>query len=411
MVKKTCWGPILEGQIRNQAITTLKEIVKDLTKHLRDQEDVGPSLADGHAGISLLPYYLEKSMPNRKIELDFEDLLTKSINELRSLETTDFSFYFGPLGIMWTQNHIGFNSRLELNKFEAYQDFFFLELIDKNEFKYKVDVLNGLLGLGVFGLQRFENYHLSELFPVLVSLIEKCSVRNTHGRTWKFRSPINKKAKAGDKWHYNLGLAHGSPGVISFLSAVLSKGIERKSTSRLLHEAVRWLLWVDEENKGRCFPGGFTSSVRNAQEVGRLGWCYGDLGVATSLLHASIVLESKKLRQDADRILYRSLDDKRFQNANSDASLCHGTAGVGHILNRYYHYTGDPFIKKKAIQFFVKTFEMKSLNSGLGGLPSGARGKKLDPSFLFGSTGIALSLIAASFPVEPEWDKIMLLSL
>jgi hypothetical protein len=33
-----------------------------------------------------------------------------------------------------------------------------------------------------------------------------------------------------------------------------------------------------------------------------------------------------------------------------------------------------------------------------------------DPSFLGGTTGIALALLAAATPVEPRWDRLLLCS-
>ena len=141
-----------------------------------------------------------------------------------------------------------------------------------------------------------------------------------------------------------------------------------------------------------------------------MAWCYSDLSVAISLLHASNSLGSAKLRKEADRILYRGIEKFKLLNANIDASLCHGTAGVAHMLNRYYQFTGDTNLKKLAVSYFDKTFDMQKNGTGIGGFPSGERGKKVDPSFIFGSTGIALSLLAASTPVDPQWDRLMLLS-
>lgn len=266
MAKINVWKPILEGKKREKAINSVLQIVESTKKYLKTCKENDSSVAKRYAGVALLFHYLKKSNSDQIFGTDIEIFLEKAISELYTFEKNDHSLYFGPIGIMWAQNHIGYYSQYEATKYRGYQDLFFLDMIGEVDFKHNFDVMTGMIGLGIYGLQRYREAHLNELLPALVKLIEKISVSTSHGHTWESLTPSKGKIKSAKEWHYNLGLAHGSPCVISFLSAVYAKGIEKKLTGRLLNEAVRWLLWVDKENRGRGLPSTFTNSVRKATE-------------------------------------------------------------------------------------------------------------------------------------------------
>ena len=58
---------------------------------------------------------------------------------------------------------------------------------------------------------------------------------------------------------------------------------------------------------------------------------------------------------------------------------------------------------------------MRRPGSGVGGFQSAAFTEsgviwRDDSSFLTGAAGIGLALLAAITPVEPEWDRVLLLS-
>ena len=86
--------------------------------------------------------------------------------------------------------------------------------------------------------------------------------------------------------YYNLGLAHGVPGVIALLGAACATGVAAGTARPLLDGAVAWLL-------AQRLPDGFVSQFSYwagpgiKAEPSRLAWCYGDLGLAAALLYAA----------------------------------------------------------------------------------------------------------------------------
>ena len=100
----------------------------------------------------------------------------------------------------------------------------------------------------------------------------------------------------------------------------------------------------------------------------------------------------------------------------SDASFCHGAAGVGHVFNRLYQATGDASLGDAARSWFDQTLALREPGRGIAGFA--ARIPEADgsvrwapmPGLVEGASGIALALLAASTPQEPYWDGILLLS-
>src|SRR5208282_3699946 len=107
-----------------------------------------------------------------------------------------------------------------------------------------------------------------------------------------------------------------------------------------------------------------------------------------------------------------------FESYNvQDAGLCHGASGVAHIYNRLYQRLGDQRFRDAALVWYERILRMSTPGTGVGGYskyattgPGGTAAWEPWPGLLDGSIGIALALLAAVTPVEPRWDRLMLLS-
>ena len=106
----------------------------------------------------------------------------------------------------------------------------------------------------------------------------------------------------------------------------------------------------------------------------------------------------------------KSLSD----NMVNDAALCHGTAGIAHIFNRFYHITNIPDFKEAAIYWYNQTIQMSKFEDGLAGYKTciSNDSKKLEncTGFLEGIAGIGLALISSVSDIEPSWDEFLLIS-
>ena len=101
-----------------------------------------------------------------------------------------------------------------------------------------------------------------------------------------------------------------------------------------------------------------------------------------------------------------------------DGGLCYGAAGVGHLFNRLFQATGERRFSAAARFWFERTLAMRHPNKGIAGFvayqPRPNRPNEprwiAAPGILQGAAGIALALLAATTPLEPEWDRMLLLS-
>jgi hypothetical protein len=98
-----------------------------------------------------------------------------------------------------------------------------------------------------------------------------------------------------------------------------------------------------------------------------------------------------------------------------DAGLCHGAAGLAHLFNRVHQASGDEALRSAARAWIGHTLDYRKPGQGSAGFliygprPESPRelGWIADDSFLAGTAGIGLALLAAITPVEPRWDRVL----
>ena len=105
---------------------------------------------------------------------------------------------------------------------------------------------------------------------------------------------------------------------------------------------------------------------------------------------------------------------KRSDETESKVS---SAASVGHLFNRLFQATGDEALREAARFWFSRTLEMRRPDEAIAGFPA----RMPDPGrpdeqpwvaklgILEGAAGVAL--LAATTDIEPEWDRMMLVSI
>jgi hypothetical protein len=184
----------------------------------------------------------------------------------------------------------------------------------------------------------------------------------------------------------------------------------------LLDGSVRWLLNQQPADRKAGFPGHFGPGL--APVSAPCEWCYGDPGIAAALLGAAHCVGETSWEREALAIARRAADRLRERPAVYQAGLYHGAAGLGHLYNRLFQATGEPWLGETARFWFRRTLEMRSPEGQVAGCfawgpgPNGTPRLWIDnPRFLTGTAGIALALLAAVTPVEPAWDRVLLVSI
>ena len=326
--------------------------------------------------------------------------------------------YSGFSGIAWATAHVeamllppdGRRSTEEID--EAIRG-----LVGRSGWRHDYDLIRGLVGLGVYALEKMPEPAAAACLTEIVDRLAELAGKTRNGTTWHTPPdllPPWQRREAPDGY-FNVGLAHGVPGVIVFLAAAGAAGVRRDRVRRLLPAAVRWLLSQHVATEGgRHFPawvvpGKPTGGCRSA-------WCYGSPGVAAALFAAARLTGEREWEAEALDIARAAADHDPETSGVTDAGLCHGAAGLGHIFNRLYQATGDVASRRAARYWFGRALAMREPGAGPGGFfaltgrEDGGFDRDPSPALLSGAPGIALALLAATTSVEPAWDRTLLLS-
>jgi hypothetical protein len=435
------WQPVLEGAAGDRAWESLQAIVDDLTPPGWDPAG-DFSLAGGTAGLAILYGYLAQpevgrifnppfgkraefpSAPRRPDGLEIRPtwrdkeaarLAGRCLQHATAAaadQATPASLYSGLTGVGWALAHLqGRLPALDGEDDLADIDEVLLQHLDQSPWTQDYDLISGLVGFGVYALERLPEPMAVACLERVVDRLAETAEHRPDGITW-WTNPAWLPAEARKPFpggYWNLGLAHGVPGVIALLGGVCAAGVAVARARSLLEEAVRWLL-------AQQLPGGFPFWVgpEGADRAARLAWCYGDPGVAIALLGAARCLNEPAWEREALAIARRAAERPADQAGVRDAGLCHGSAGLGHLFNRLYQATGEPGLGVAARFWLARTLEMRRPGRGIGGYEAwlggddGSQTWSTDSGLLTGAVGIALALLAATTPLEPAWDRMLL---
>jgi lantibiotic biosynthesis protein len=217
--------------------------------------------------------------------------------------------------------------------------------------------------------------------------------------------------------HYNLGLAHGVPGLLPMLARACAIPETRVQAWELLLGAGRWLAAQQQRDATGCwFPHWLAAEVE--PEPGWVAWCYGSLGAATAWLDAARRTGQRDWERAALAMLRRIAQIPVAEaSVRSDAALCHGAAGNAHIFNRLYQATDEVVFQAAALRWYAHTLALRVPGTGLAGFQrwmpseSGKPDWKSSTGFLDGVAGIGLALLAACTEDEPQWDSLLAVAL
>jgi len=416
----SAWSPILSGDAAERARQAIEEIAADLRQALAEPRPAspswlrrGPSLAGGDAGQSFFFAYLDRARPGEGYDDTAMELLERATESTGEVQAPP-GLYSGFSGVAWTLEHL----RGRLFEDDGEEDpgeevaAALREHLALTPWRGHYDLISGLVGFGVYALERLPRPGGRECLEQVVARLGELAERRPEGATWltSVDLMIDRDIEMFPQGNYNLGVAHGVPGVIPLLASACAAGV---AVRELLDGAVAWTLAQKlPEGAGSVFP----YSVADGQEPKptRLAWCYGDLGIATSLLAAARTVGEEGWEREALAIARRAAARREENSGVLDAGVCHGAAGAAHLFNRIHQATGDAACREAALYWLDRTLAFRQPGQGLGGYlvwvagEEGELGWRTDPGFLTGSAGIGLALLAATSAVEPEWDRVLL---
>jgi len=407
------WSPLLSGGLRAQALEAVQAIATSLsTGEVGPVEADAGSLVGGHAGLAVFFAYLEQAgLASRGSEVA-ERFLDEAV-EAVATQPLPPSLYEGFTGVAWALEHLA-GRLFDPDDDDANEaiDEALLEYVSQSPWIHDYDVVGGLVGIGVYALERLPRPEAKALLELVIERLDESAERGPHGVTWHTAPDLLPPSQRDlcPNGYYNLGLAHGVPGVISLLGQACAAGVARTTAEPMLADAVAWLL-------AQRLPADMSSSFSSwtgpgiERDSARSAWCYGDPGVAAALLGAARCIGEPRWEREALVLARRAAARPTEEARIHDAGLCHGAAGLAHLFNRMSQATADSRLADAAQFWFARALEMRIPGRGIAGFAAReAGGWVADPGILTGAAGIGLALLAAITPIEPEWDRILLLS-
>ena len=253
----------------------------------------------------------------------------------------------GIAGVLWSIEYARVCAGIEVfttDDVGAVARTFFSEYFAR-DFEYEFDLVSGLSGIGLWSLSFQDKRCAESITRTVVEKIVTQSVEEPGGMTWR-TPPVRQHYVDPDQGRpeYNLGLAHGVPGVIAFLSLLAQSAYTSCASERLLGQAVNWLLC----NALSDPSGGFFATTAKEETPSRLAWCYGDLGCAVSLHVAGVALGDSLIAGRAKEIALAASRRRREDSLINDSGICHGSAGAALILEYFADIYVDESISSAA---------------------------------------------------------------
>ncbi len=417
--ERQTWRPLLEGADAERAREAVAAVAAELDPACR--EGAGPSLASGSAGLAVFHAYLNAAEPDAGHDDSAMASLDAAIQAVSEQELSPH-YYAGFPGVAWAVEHL--RGRLfEMDEDDEDPneeiDAAVRERLGVSPWRTDYDLIVGLVGLGVYALERLPRPAAAGSIGRVLDRLEEIAERRPEGTTW-FTPPEllweGARTHAPDGY-YNLGVAHGVPGVIAWLAEVVASGVQADRARALLGSAVSWLLAQRQDGSaGYVFS---STTVPDKPPVeSRLAWCYGDPGVATALFLAGRLAGEPDWEREALGIARLAVRRPVEKSGVNDPGLCHGSAGLGLIFDRLWQASGDEEMAEAARFWFRHTLDHRRPGEGIGGFQAweperlGEDFKWISrPGLLTGSAGVGLALLAATTDIEPAWDRFLLTSI
>ena len=349
MQPQTTWQPILSGAPATSAWDAISAIARDLRQKPIDNA----SLAGGDAGLALFYAYLAEARPNEGYDEDAARHLEAAIDALANTPMLP-GLYAGFTGIAFAAELLQGDPSVPEEEDPAHAiDEALLEHLDQPKWEDDYDLISGLVGYGVYALERMPRLSAARCLERILDHLEASARRVDGGVSWWTAPELlpEWQREVHPEGYYNLGLAHGVPGVMGLLGRMIGAGVAASRARALLEGMTSWLLALRMPKAGArfgsvCRPGLGPSPSRAA-------WCYGDPGVAAALLVAGRAVNDPAILGAARELTFECTARTAEESGVRDAGICHGAVGLAHLYLRW-HQAGDARFLEPAREWFER---------------------------------------------------------
>jgi hypothetical protein len=392
------WRAILDGADRARALALADQLAAALSARIDAIASVHPAIA---STIALVMHYLALATGRSEPRARAHRLIERAMAGIAE-HTVTAALHHGLSGVAWAISHLEELSGLDdEDPLSSIDDALLDALAANDRWRGDFDLSDGLVGIGVYGLQRRDRPGGRAIVDQVIAQLASLARPSGPGLAF-WRAPdrlgplVLAQFPAGC---FDAGMAHGSAGVIAWLADVERAALAGPIARALLDGCVNWLLAQRADRADRSvFPAsvGDDGTARH----GRIAWCIGDPGIATALYKAACARRDPAWRTTALEVARRAACVPRDRTGVTDPALCHGALGLAHLYNRLWQVTGDGVLACAARRWYADGLDMgAAVNQALVDEATPIRG----------AAGIALAMLAAATAVEPRWDDLLLL--
>ena len=290
------------------------------------------------------------------------------------------------------------------------------------------DAISGLSGIGSYLLCRQDNPAIAESLGEVIAALTGLCLDDKSPPRWHTPADLLGEEKVRSSYPFgniNLGLAHGIPGPLAFLSLAHLAGFSEPDLAAAIDHTASFLC---EHRLDDCWGVNWPTAIPLAASglnsdlqiepagtapggTSRCAWCYGSPGIARALWLAGQALDCDEYRNVAvsamEAVFRRPIANRQIDSP----TFCHGVAGLLAITLRFVHDSRGEVFVDEASDLVKQMLDRYQPDSLLGFRAIEIADHEVEqPGMLDGAPGVALALLAAATDVEPTWDRLFLLS-
>lgn len=385
-----------------EIVCELDYIAKEIEKHIPDQSL--PGLLSGTAGIALFLFIYSKYKQSEYFYNIAYQTLEKTIDNINLC--TGHSFCSGISGICWAIDFLCDNGYIDKQNSNINIELY--PYLKKQAIKSAVegdfDFMHGSIGSAIYLLEN--NDSDTTFHNEIIESLSKYMIFCADGGCWKYYWADMKKDS-----RINISISHGMASTCIYLIQLLNKFGSEEKGAYLLGKSIDYIIGQEyKDNRLSIFPT-FCKHYDNKNNIrnSRLGWCYGDLGIALLFWNYYKHLGSKYFLNKSIELFLKIGKRKDLDtNCVFDAGLCHGTSGISLIYQKMYLNTNIEEFKEISVYWLNETMNFSFTQKRHSAYPSNNPEHHL--SLLDGLSGVGLYLLSQIDKRYLGWEKALLIN-
>ncbi|MCF6440879.1 lanthionine synthetase C family protein [Pseudoalteromonas luteoviolacea] len=396
-----------QRQEMGEIITVLAQ---EVSRNIQTDAELKNGLLSGLAGQLLFlfkAYQLDPSSVDEALFSEKLEFLQEQLGE-QSFELSN-----GLAGQAWVLEYLNQADQEDYDP-ELLEDVddLFIQALDYNPWPGEIEMVLGLSGYAPYASRRNKFSDQSKLFEIIVRGLESTATHFDNGHiAWSQPSNSVYRFDTDDreKPEFNLGLAHGVPGMIAALIPAMEVPALKERAAKLVSGACDWLL-ENQTGHEHTHHSCYGSCAGESDPTSRLGWCYGDITIALILARAGQALDRPSYVDKARHIALHAAKRDDKSGYINDAGLCHGFVGLAVIFQIVNKFIPDPKLVEAA-QFWLDYSLNAYKEHGIKGMYSYnglTKEHEADFGFLMGYAGVGCGLIGL-LDDDVSWTDCLLM--